>query len=100
VTSLAAYLGLSAVLFVVGVYGLLTSRNGIKVLMCIEILLNSANLNLVAFAAYHRNALGYVMAMFSIGLAVAEAVVGLSILIALFRLKRRIDVDWLRLLKG
>jgi len=99
-TPLAGYLGLSAILFVVGAYGLVTSRNGIKVLMCLEILLNSANLNLVAFAAYHRDALGYVLAMFSIGLAVAEAAVGLSILIALFRLKRRIDLDWLRLLKG
>lgn len=99
-TPLSAYLGLSAFLFAVGAYGLVTSRNGIRVLMCLEILLNSANLNLVAFASYHQDALGYVLAMFSIGLAVAEAAVGLSILIALFRLKRRIDVSWLKLLKG
>lgn len=99
-TPIAAYLALSALLFSIGLYGLLVSRNGIKILMCIEILLNAANVNLVAFAAYHENALGYVFAMFSIALAAAEAAVGLSILIALFRLKRGIDVSLLQLLKG
>ncbi|MCS6937514.1 MAG: NADH-quinone oxidoreductase subunit NuoK [Candidatus Bipolaricaulota bacterium] len=98
--ALAAYLGLSALLFAIGVYGLLTSRNGIKILICIELMLNAANINLVAFAAHYQNALGYVFAMFSIALAAAEAAVGLSILIALFRLKRRIDVSLLHLLKG
>lgn len=97
---ITAYLVLSALLFTIGIYGLLTSRNGIKILMCIEIILNSANINLVAFAAHHGNALGYVFAMFSIALAAAEAAVGLSILIALFRLKRKVDVSLLRLLKG
>ncbi len=97
---LSAYLALSAVLFAIGAYGLLVSRNGIKILICIEIILNAANINLVAFAAHHQNALGYVFAMFSIALAAAEAAVGLSILIALFRLKRRVDVDELRTLKG
>lgn len=97
---ISAYLVLSAVLFVIGVYGLLTSRNGIKILMCIEIILNSANINLVAFASYYQHGLGYVLAMLSIALAAGEAAVGLSILIALFRLKRRIDVSTLDLLKG
>lgn len=97
---ITAYLALSALLFAIGLYGLLTSRNGIKILICIELMLNAANLNLVAFAAYHQNALGYVFAMFSIALAAAEAAVGLSILIALFRLKRRIDVSLLQMLKG
>lgn len=95
-----AYLAISAALFAVGIYGLLTARNGIKILMCIEILLNAANINFVAFAAFHENALGYVFAMFSIALAAAEAAVGLSILIALFRLKREVDVSMLQLLKG
>lgn len=98
--SLSTYVALSAVLFALGVYGLLTARNGIKILMCIEIILNSANINFVAFAAYHQNALGYVFTMFSIALAAAEAAIGLSIFIALFRLKRQIDVSLLRLLKG
>lgn len=97
---LAAYLGLSALLFAIGIYGLLTSRNGIKILICIELMLNAANINLVAFAAHSQNALGYVFAMFSIALAAAEAAVGLSILIALFRLKRRIDVSILHRLRG
>ncbi len=97
---ISAYLGLSALLLAMGLYGLLTSRNGIKILICIELMLNAANINLVAFAAHYQNALGYIFAIFSIALAAAEAAVGLSLLIALFRLKRRIDVSLLQLLKG
>ncbi len=97
---ISAYLGLSALLLAMGLYGLLTSRNGIKILICIELMLNAANINLVAFAAHYQNALGYIFAIFSIALAAAEAAVGLSLLIALFRLKRRIDVGLLQLLKG
>lgn len=98
--ALSGYLGLSALLLTIGLYGLLTARNGIKILICIELMLNAANINLVAFAAHYQNAVGYVFAMFSIALAAAEAAVGLSILIALFRLKRSSDVSLLQLLKG
>ena len=97
---ISAYLALSALLFAIGTYGLLVSRNGIKILMCVELLLNAANINLVAFAAFHEHALGYVFALFSIALAAAEAAVGLSIFIALFRLRKDIDVSLLTTLRG
>lgn len=97
---ISAYLALSAVLFAIGTYGLLISRNGIRILICVELMLNAANINLVAFAAFHEHALGYVFALFSIALAAAEAAVGLSIFILLFRLRRDVDVSLLRMLKG
>ncbi|MFQ5793616.1 MAG: NADH-quinone oxidoreductase subunit NuoK [Candidatus Bipolaricaulia bacterium] len=97
--SLYGYLVFSAILFSIGIYGILTSRNGIKILMCIEMLLNAANINLVAFASFHDDSLGYAFAMFSIALAAAETAVGLSILVNLVRLRRSIDVTRLRLMK-
>ncbi|HED04595.1 MAG TPA: NADH-quinone oxidoreductase subunit NuoK [Candidatus Fraserbacteria bacterium] len=97
---LMAYIALSAGLAAIGAYGLLVSRNAIKVLMCIELLLNAGNLNLVAFSTYYHDATGYVLTVFSIALAAAEAAVGLSILIVLFRLKGRMDLTLLDLLKG
>jgi NADH-quinone oxidoreductase subunit K len=96
----ASYLIVGALLAAIGAYGLLTARNGIKVLMCIELLLSAGILNLVAFAGYHDEPSGYVLAMFAIALAAGEAAIGLSILIALFKLKRHVDVSLLRLLKG
>lgn len=75
-------------------------RNGIMILMSIEIMINAANINFVAFSSYNQDFSGYAFALFSIALAAAEAAVGLSILINLFRLKRSIEVDRLKLLKG
>lgn len=87
------YLLLSSTMFTVGLYGLMTQRNGVKMLMCVELLLNSCNINLVAFSAYLPNVNGQVFALFSIALAAAEAGVGFAILITLYRLYGSIDLD-------
>jgi NADH:ubiquinone oxidoreductase subunit K len=87
------YLLLSAIVFTIGLYGLMTQRNGVKLLMCVELLLNSANINLVAFSSYLPNVNGQVFALFSIALAAAEAGVGFAILITLYRLYGTIELD-------
>lgn len=87
-------------MFAIGTLGILTMRNGIMILMSIEIMINAANINFVAFSSFSKDFSGYAFALFSIALAAAEAAVGLSILINLFRLKRSIEVDRLKLLKG
>jgi len=87
------YILLASVMFVIGLYGLATQKNGIKLMMCTEILLNSANINLVAFSAYQPNVNGQVFALFSIALAAAEAGIGLAILITLYRLYGTIELD-------
>jgi len=95
----AGYVAVSGVLFAIGIWGLLTSRNGIKILICVEILLNAANINLAAFSSLWRSQAGYVFVLFSIALAAAEAAVGLSILIALFRKVHSIDLGKVRRLR-
>ena len=87
------YILLSSIMFTVGLYGLMTQRNGVKMLMCVELMLNSCNINLVAFSAYLPNVNGQVFALFSIALAAAEAGVGFAILITLYRLYGTIDLD-------
>jgi NADH:ubiquinone oxidoreductase subunit K len=88
------FLILSSVLFVIGIVGVLTKKNAIIVLMSIEIMLNAANINFVAFASYNNDPLGtgYVFALFSIGIAAAEVAVGLAILLNLNRLKDTVHV--------
>ncbi|NOZ76238.1 MAG: NADH-quinone oxidoreductase subunit NuoK [Euryarchaeota archaeon] len=86
------YLTLAAALFALGAYGIMTQRNGIKILMCIEMLLNSANINLVAFAKYQADIAGQVLVTFTISLAAAEAAVGIAILIALYKTHGTIDI--------
>ena len=93
------YLFLSAALLVVGTIGVLTRRNIIVVLMSIELILNAVNINLVAFSHELNNVLGQVFAIFVITDAAAEAVVGLGILIALFRNKETVNVDEVDILK-
>ncbi len=93
------YAVVSGILFAIGIWGLLTSRNGIKILICIELLLNAANINLAAFGSMWGSQVGYVFVLFSIALAAAEAAVGLSIMIALFRRFRSIDLGKLRRLR-
>jgi NADH-quinone oxidoreductase subunit K len=87
------YILLASIMFTIGLYGLVTQRNGIKLMMCIELLLNSANINLVAFSANQPNVDGQIFALFSIALAAAEAGVGFAILISLYRLYGTIDLD-------
>ena len=86
-------LSLAAALFAVGVFGLLVQRNALRVLVSVELILNAANINFVAFARHYGNADGVVFTLFTIALAAAEAVVGLSILLLLYRHLRSVDVN-------
>jgi NADH-quinone oxidoreductase subunit K len=95
----AHYLVLSSILLLIGVVGILTRRNVIVLLMSIEIILNAVNVNLIAFARNLDQIEGQVFAIFVICVAVAEAAVGLGILIALFRNKETVQVDEIDLLK-
>ncbi len=87
------YLVLSALVFTIGVIGVLTRRNIIIIFMSIELMLNAVTLNLVAFSEQHQALDGQVFALFVITIAVAEAAVGLGIVIALFRNKETINID-------
>ncbi len=91
----------SAVLFALGVYGVLARRNAVLVLMSIELMLNAVNLNLVAFSQYLRDQLltGQIFALFVITIAAAEVGIGLAIVILLYRGRETIDVDEVHLLK-
>ena len=93
------YLIVSAVIFTIGAYGIITQRSGIKILMCIELMLNSANLNLVAFSSFNDNASVQVFALFSIAIAAAEAAIGFAILVALFRVRDTINLDNINILR-
>ena len=100
---LTGYLLLSAFLFSIGMAGALTRRNAILVLIGIELMLNAANLNFIAFWRYgpHPEALAGVMfAIFSISVAAAEAAVGLSIILAVYRHSRTTNLDQLNSMKG
>ena len=99
---LTQYLALGAVLFGIGMFGVLTRRNIIGILMSIEIMFNAANLNLVAFNRFvHGDGLwGQGFAVFVITLAAAEAVVGLALVLAIFRTMRTTYVEKMDLLKG
>jgi NADH-quinone oxidoreductase subunit K len=93
------YLYLSAVLFTIGAVGVLTRRNAIVVFMCIELMLNAANLTLVTFARMNGNLDGQIMAFFVMVVAAAEVVVGLAIIMSIFRARRSASVDDANLLK-
>ncbi|HEX2576547.1 MAG TPA: NADH-quinone oxidoreductase subunit NuoK [Aquihabitans sp.] len=94
------FLLLAAVLFCVGVYGVISRRNGVMVLMSIELILNSVNINLVAFSAMTGAVSGQVFALFVIAVAAAEVGVGLAIVLAIFRNYRSVDLDDVDLMKG
>ena len=94
------FLLLGAVLFCIGVYGVLARRNGVLVLMSIELILNAVNINLVAFGAYHDTVAGQVFALFVIAIAAAEVGVGLAIVLLIYRNRRSIDLDEVDLMKG
>lgn len=93
------YLMLSAVLFTIGVIGVLTRRNIVVILMSIELILNAVNINLVVFSRQLGSVAGQVFAIFIITDAAAEVVVGLGILIALFRNRKTVNADEIDLLK-
>ena len=93
------YLGLSAMLFSIGVAGVLTRRNVIVVFMCIELMLNSVNLSLAAFSSYLGDQTGQVLVFFVMAVAAAEAAVGLAIVIALFRNRQTVNINDINILK-
>lgn len=93
------YLILSAFMFAVGVAGVLIRKNAIVVFMSIELMLNSANLTLVAFSSYLGNASGQVFVFFVMTVAAAEAAVGLAIIIAIFRNKLTVNIDEINIFK-
>lgn len=102
-TPLAGYLLLSAMLFAVGLAGALTRRNAILVLVGIELMLNAANLNFIAFwrfGAHPEVLTGVIFVIFSIAVAAAEAAVGLALIIAIYRQFRTANVDQVDTLKG
>ncbi|MCH8326774.1 MAG: NADH-quinone oxidoreductase subunit NuoK [Bacteroidetes bacterium] len=93
------YLLLSAFMFIVGVVGVLTRRNAIVVFMSIELMLNSANLTMVAFSSYLGNSVGQLFVFFVMTVAAAEAAIGLAIIIAMFRNKKTLNIDEINILK-
>ncbi|MDP6287151.1 MAG: NADH-quinone oxidoreductase subunit NuoK [Acidimicrobiales bacterium] len=94
------FLILSAVLFSIGVYGVLARRNGVLVLMSIELILNAVNINLVAFGAFRASVSGEVFALFVIAVAAAEVGVGLAMVLLLYRNRRSIDLTLIDQLRG
>lgn len=93
------FLALSAILFVIGAFGVLTKKNAIVVLMCIELMLNAANINFVAFSAFSGNLNGDVFALVSIAIAAAEVAVGLAIVMNLYKTRDTINLDEISLLR-
>jgi NAD(P)H-quinone oxidoreductase subunit 4L len=94
------FLILSAFLFCTGIYGVLARRNGVLVLMSVELMLNAVNINLVAFSAFTKNVSGQVFALFVITIAAAEVGVGLAIVLLIYRNLRSPDLDEVDQLKG
>jgi NADH-quinone oxidoreductase subunit K len=97
---LHAYLVLAALVFAIGLFGVLTRRNAVGILLGIELMLNAVNINLVAFARWHADIVGLVFTLFTIAITVAEVGLGLAIVIAIFRVRRTVEADHLDLLRG
>ena len=97
---LTAYLILAALVFAIGLFGVLTRRNAVGILLGIELMLNAVNINLVAFARFRADIGGLVFTMLTIAITVAEVAVGLAIVIAIFRVRRTIEADHLDMLRG
>ena len=93
------YLLLSAALFMIGVFGVVTRRNIIVIFMSIELILNAVNINLVAFSRELENAIGQVFVVFVIAVAAAEAAVGLGIILAFYRNKETVNIDEMNLMR-
>jgi NADH-quinone oxidoreductase subunit K len=94
------YVGLSAVLFSIGALGVLIRRNPIVIFMSVELMLNSANLVLVAFARAYGDLSGQIFVFFVMTVAAAEVAVGLALIVAIFRTRHSIDIDQMNSLKG
>ena len=98
--SLDSYLFISAMLFCLGVFGVVTRRNAIAVLMGVELILNAANINFIAFSYFSSDLTGQIFSLFILTVAAAEAAIGLAILVVYFRNKGTIDVKDINVLKG
>jgi NADH-quinone oxidoreductase subunit K len=99
VPQLSWYLALSAILFTIGVAGVIVKRNVISMFMCIELMLNAVNLTFVAFSSYFRDVSGQLFVFIVMTVAAAEAAVGLGIILAIFRNRESLDVDDANILK-
>jgi NADH-quinone oxidoreductase subunit K len=97
---LGAYLALAAAVFAIGLFGVLTRRNAVGILLGIELMLNAVNINLVAFARFRADLAGVIFTLFTISITVAEVAVGLAIVIVIFRVRRTVEADHLDLLRG
>ena len=98
-TPVAYYLMVSGILFMLGTVGVLTRKNALLIFMSVELQLNAVNLSLVAFSRLHDDLTGQVLAFFSMVVAAAEVVVGLAIIVAIYRRRRSVDVDEVRELR-
>ena len=98
----SAFLALALILFCIGLYGALTKRNTVIVLISIELMLNAVNINLVTFSKYGLNPsiTGQIFALFAISVAAAEAAVGLAVLISLYRARKTVNIDEMDTLKN
>jgi NADH-quinone oxidoreductase subunit K len=94
------YVALAAILFTLGVIGVLVRRNALVVFMSVELMLNSANLAIVAFANARQDTAGQILVFFTIVVAAAEVAVGLALLVQIFRTKRTTNIDAINVLKG
>ncbi|HEY7019810.1 MAG TPA: NADH-quinone oxidoreductase subunit NuoK [Ktedonobacterales bacterium] len=97
---ISAYLIVSALLFTIGAVGVLVRRNPLVMFMSIELMLNAVNLSFMAFARFLNSVEGWIFVFLVLTVAAAEVVVGLAIIVSIFRTRRNIDVDELSLLKG
>lgn len=93
------FLALSALLFCIGIIGVLIRKNAIVIFMSVELMLNAVNLSLISFSSHYGNIDGQVLVFFSLAVAAAEAVVGLAIIIAIFRNNLSVDVSKINLLR-
>jgi NADH:ubiquinone oxidoreductase subunit K len=98
--SIGWYLAVSAIVFALGVVGVMTRRNPLVVLLCLELMLNAANLSLIAFSRMWGNGDGQIFAIVVMTVAACEVTVGLGMIVAIFRRRLPIDVDELRELQG
>ena len=97
---LQAYLTLAAALFAIGLFGVVTRRNTIGILLGIELMLNAVNINLVAFARFNADPAGFIFTVFTISITVAEVALGLALVILIFRVRLTAMADHLDILRG
>jgi NADH-quinone oxidoreductase subunit K len=97
---LSAYLTLAAIVFCIGLFGAITRRNTVGILLGVELMLNAVNINLVAFSRFRGSVTGMVFTLFTISVTVAEVALGLALVILLFRTRRTVMADHIDWLKG